>query len=1334
MRGLRMRGLLAAALTAALVMSATAEAGATEHTTDPVPPPDAVAITVDAPLHEARLEEFDEVHWYRFDATEGQDYWIVVDTGGNRSLPAVDAWLSLHDAAGERVDVASASDDGELRWKLLAGAAEATYFVRVFTDWRSYVLTGRYGLAVHALEDDHGDTPVKGTAVDLARTAGPAGTIDYQDDVDWFRFSAEEGDLYRITAPDTVEMSIQLLFAIGDDPGDAAGAADGGDFTRWGTGGGQDGLAGKPWLFAVSGRYGVRIGAASDEQGEYPRHYAVDFELLTDDHSNTPQGATPLSVDQEIVASHDYRLDEDWFTVDLVEGHRYVAELSRADSHLPDLSLELFGAASDVGSSISRRDLAASAGVGTEVVWRATQTGPHIARVTDASNGPGERFPGEYSVVVRRRPPDDHADVETGATLLSEGAWTEGTLEVSGDLDWYWFSTRGGALYVLEYQLRDGETAEFVPLADHASGVDVSAYFVTDSDSDVFLAALGYLDESDGTRSLVFLSEAYDNAGGIDYRFRLVEHKRERVDHADDRAGARSLRNGETVSGAVSEGDSDWFAFDAHAGGIYSISTVSSALSHELGRITIEVLDDEALVPSINRRFERSGDLWPDAAHEFWLAPELWSGASHEFLLAPESGRYWIRVLGQSSGPETYGLSLAHAALAKDDHGDTSADATRLDPSPATALLGALGLPPAYAASAAGGKLRLATARGRLEGFEDVDWFGLNMRRGVKYRIVPAKGDPDSPSASTFNENLGFSLQDGDTRIDSLTYIDSVTYGNPTIEYVPTVTGTRFLVAEGRMPVALRGVPEGLPLDRLLGPFEYGFDVEILAPDDVPDLREAAPVVSSGDSLHGTLDTPGDVDWFRVDAREGETWILQSGRSHWGCAQIHAPGGAGVVLERCSEDRVSWTAFETGEYGIRLSSSGDASDSDWRASDSHPVPSDYSMTLRVAEPDDHGNSRAEASVLQSGEERSGRIDYAGDRDVFKVNVETGDIWRIEITRSGTGIAYTDQFIARDDVAGTASLSQGFDGPSPTGPFDVVVPADGLLLVAFGGDNAQGQYSIVAERLDIGDDFGNARSEAHVLEGPTLSGGACDDRTGAEACEDVTTVTGRLDYPEDVDYFRVPLEAGRKYEFRLEGQRAAFFALLDGLWCALGGPMAGWGWTHRVWAPSWTGDYWVRVGRLGRAAGQPESYALSITARGDDYPTTEEAIEDAATQLEPGQVHGGTIASSGTRDRYRVSLDDAARYVIEVNGTNVKAYGVTESDALTRTWVNERSRWLLEVPSHAPTVYLFEVLSPRLRPYTVVVREFAPADESLAWEQLYISPAPPPYWCEPDDER
>ena len=135
----------------------------------------------------------------------------------------------------------------------------------------------------------------------------------------------------------------------------------------------------------------------------------------------------------------------------------------------------------------------------------------------------------------------------------------------------------------------------------------MSAYFVDEGGA--LFATLGYPNESDGARHLVFFSEAHDNDGGIDYRFRLVEHEQERVDHADDRAGARSFRVGETVSGAVSEEDSDWFAFDADPTGIYSISVIS----REPAAIAIQVLDDEAQVPSINRRFDFTGAEWSDA-------------------------------------------------------------------------------------------------------------------------------------------------------------------------------------------------------------------------------------------------------------------------------------------------------------------------------------------------------------------------------------------------------------------------------------------------------------------------------------------------------------------------------------------------------------------------------------------------------------------------------------------------------------------------------------------------------------------------------------------------
>ena len=148
---------------------------------------------------------------------------------------------------------------------------------------------------------------------------------------------------------------------------------------------------------------------------------------------------------------------------------------------------------------------------------------------------------------------------------------------------------------------------------------------------------------------------------------------------------------------------------------------------------------------------------------------------------------------------------------------------------------------------------------------------------------------------------MGFSFWDGQT------HIDSRTNWNPSIEFVATVTGTYHLAV---------GRGGGQPF---LEPLEYSFEVEVLYPDDVPELREAGPLVEAGSVLERTLNTPGDLDWFRFDALAGQTWILQADTDSFGCAQVYGPGEAEPFVEQCREERVVWVVPADGEYGLRLS-------------------------------------------------------------------------------------------------------------------------------------------------------------------------------------------------------------------------------------------------------------------------------------------------------------------------------------------------------------------------------------------------------------------------------
>ena len=158
-------------------------------------PPTLAALVVDGESHVAQLADLYEVHWYRFEARQGQDYRIGVGGRSGRAVGDVSVELSLHDSTG--APIASEADPYSLstHWLFLRGAEERTYYVRVVG--ASYDPTGEYEIAVRRIADEHGDVPSAGTEIDLADGAEYTGAIDYGGDRDWFVFDAQAGALSR---------------------------------------------------------------------------------------------------------------------------------------------------------------------------------------------------------------------------------------------------------------------------------------------------------------------------------------------------------------------------------------------------------------------------------------------------------------------------------------------------------------------------------------------------------------------------------------------------------------------------------------------------------------------------------------------------------------------------------------------------------------------------------------------------------------------------------------------------------------------------------------------------------------------------------------------------------------------------------------------------------------------------------------------------------------------------------------------------------------------------------------------------------------------------------
>ena len=699
-----------------------------EGGTTPEPqPPDAVLLTADADPHEARINELYEVDWYRFVARPGQDYWIVANVAGEDAGIDVDLLVLLYDTAGAPAEVAGMRIYGELRWVRLVDAEAGTYYVRVAVESPAASHVGAYGIEVRTIDDDHGNTAADGTVIDLASALEYSGKVDYESDVDWLVFNAEEGDLYNVAVSGWTNPWLYMVVPESETKSgsDEAPAV--------------ESLGDKPWRVETSGLYALRISYDPDID-QYPGDYSVTFEVLTDDHPNVPSNTAPLRVGGRTVAVADHSSDEDWFHVELTEGESYVVEISAPGQGQADIEVGLYGVAgvslyNRIAEPTMHRLSLSLVMHRSRRVWQPSESGTYLVHVRAYPGRPRAVYPVEYVLTIRSRPLDDHADGPERATALRPDTWVEANLDLVGDEDWYRFAARAGVAYTVEYSIRADEGGEYVSpdaeyvKSDHQYGDPyVGAYFL-DGDWG-FDGAAGHAYATTGDRYVVFSSSRPRQLEDIDYRFRLVEH--ERVDYADSRVGTRRISVDETVVGSATSEDSDWFSFDAEQGGIYTFS--SGQLQSQYGKLPIVVFDGTGEVPSLNRSFPYVSDRRPGSGVELWTAPE--------------AGRYWIRISGKWSAPHVYRMGMTFTPIEEDDHGDDAAGASVVALVPQDPVTGGETSVPDPTRIGAQGVVH-ADVEGRLGSLLDTDVFALRLERGVKYRITPRAPVPGCWRAAT---------------------------------------------------------------------------------------------------------------------------------------------------------------------------------------------------------------------------------------------------------------------------------------------------------------------------------------------------------------------------------------------------------------------------------------------------------------------------------------------------------------------------------------------------------------------------------------------------------
>ncbi len=258
--------------------------------------------------------------------------------------------------------------------------------------------------------------------------------------------------------------------------------------------------------------------------------------------------------------------------------------------------------------------------------------------------------------------------------------------------------------------------------------------------------------------------------------------------------------------------------------------------------------------------------------------------ASRLVWRAPYSGDFYIQVSGYGQG--SYALTVAVSDIV-DDHPDLAVGAT---------------------AVGAG-----ETVEGVLDYPDDVDVFALEAVEGELYEIDVTLGTL-TDSIVTVNDSDGFQLAWNDDYEGSLA--SWLVWRAP---------------HSGDFYVQVSGYGEG----------SYALTVAVSdIVDDHPDLAVGATAVGAGETAEGVLDYPDDVDFFVLEAVEGELYEIDVTLGTLTDSIVTVNDSDGFQLawnddyEGSLASRVEWTAPSTGDYYIQVSGYGEGS---------------YSLSVEVSE-------------------------------------------------------------------------------------------------------------------------------------------------------------------------------------------------------------------------------------------------------------------------------------------------------------------------------------------------------------------------------------------------
>lgn len=284
----------------------------------------------------------------------------------------------------------------------------------------------------------------------------------------------------------------------------------------------------------------------------------------------------------------------------------------------------------------------------------------------------------------------------------------------------------------------------------------------------------------------------------------------------------------------------------------------------------------------------------------------------------------------------------------------------------------------------------------------------------------------------------------------------------------------------------------------------------------------ATPVTVGAGLLSACLEVGGDMDYFFFQATAGRTYsLLTSHLDESTDTVLYLLDADGLAILRVDDDsgasggsRIEWAASLGGTYFVMV-----------RHAQATSGTGCYSLSVSTIQVDDHGGNFLTATPIVVGGAVPGFLESTDDIDAFLFDVEGGYSYDITLEKtSGDGTVRLDLFRGESaDVLLTANANGG--------PARVTWIADGdsSQFLAVSSEEGSGGYRLTIEKAGYEDDFGSSAATADDLAALAFA------------------ARGRIEVPEDSDWFRFLARAGGEYGFSVDVEGPIRVALvgLDG---------------------------------------------------------------------------------------------------------------------------------------------------------------------------------------------